>query len=38
MQTTKKFVGVEQVAAMSLFLASEAGLNVTGASFFIDFC
>ena len=38
MPTTKKFVGVKQVAAMSLFLASDSGLNLTGASFSINFC
>ena len=35
-QPTKQFVTVEQVAAMAVFLASEAGAQVNGASFSID--
>jgi 3-hydroxybutyrate dehydrogenase len=35
-QPTKQFVKVEEVAAMALFLASEAAAQVNGASFSID--
>jgi 3-hydroxybutyrate dehydrogenase len=35
-QPTKQFVKVEEIAAMALFLASEAAAQVNGASFSID--
>jgi 3-hydroxybutyrate dehydrogenase len=35
-QPTKEFVTVEQIAAMALFLCSEGGAQVNGASFVID--
>ena len=35
-QPTKEFVTVEQIAAMALYLASDAAAQITGASFSID--
>jgi 3-hydroxybutyrate dehydrogenase len=35
-QPTKEFVTVEQVAALALFLASDAAANITGANYTID--
>ena len=35
-QPTKQFVTVEQVAAMALFLCSDAAVNITGANMSID--
>jgi 3-hydroxybutyrate dehydrogenase len=35
-QPTKQFVTVEQVAALTAFLASEAAASITGANYSID--
>ena len=35
-QPTKEFVTVEQIAAMAVYLASDAGAQITGASFSVD--
>jgi 3-hydroxybutyrate dehydrogenase len=35
-QPTKRFVGVNEVAALALFLASDAAASITGASLSID--
>jgi len=35
-QPTKKFVQVDEVGAMAVFLASDAAANVTGANWSID--
>ena len=35
-QPTKQFVTVEQVAAIAVFLCSEAACNITGANLSVD--
>ena len=35
-QPTKQFVTVDQVAALALYLASDAAANITGANISID--